>query len=91
MRPFCENHLLVERVADALRDAALNLARGHHRMQHAAHFLHGPEVFHFGRVGHRVDGDLRHVDRPRIRAVCFAVILLIIPINARRSFIAAHG
>ena len=54
----------VERVADALRDAAFDLAGGEHGMQDAAHFLHRPELFHFGGVSDGVDGDLRHVDGP---------------------------
>ena len=58
----------VERIADALRDAAFDLPGGHHRMQYAAHFLHGPEIFDLGGISDRVDGDLRHVNGPRIRA-----------------------
>src|ERR1700685_748982 len=52
----------VERVADALRDAALDLALGEDGMDDLADFLKRVEVFDLGGVGERVDGDFRDVD-----------------------------
>ena len=62
-----QDDLFVERVADALRDAAFDLAGGENRMKDAADFLHGPELFDLGGVGDGVDGDLGDVDGPRVR------------------------
>ena len=59
-------------------------------MQHAAHFLHRPEVLHFGGVGDGVDRDLRHVNGPRIGGIGLAAILLIVPEDAGRRFVAAQ-
>ena len=80
----------VERVADALRDAAFDLPCGQHRMQHAAHLLHRPELLYLGGIGDRVHCDLRHVNGPRIRGVRLAVILLIVPVDAGRRFVTAQ-
>ena len=88
--PVLQDHFFVERVANALRDAAFNLPAGQHRIETRAHFLHRPELFHFSRVGHRVHRHLRHLNRPRIRGIRLAAIFLIVPENARRRLVAAQ-
>src|SRR5581483_318999 len=82
--------LFVERIANALRHAALDLPFRQHRMQYTTHLLYGPEILNLSRVSHRIDGNLRHINGPRISAICLAVISLVIPIDSWRRFIAAE-
>ncbi len=79
MWPFCKTNFFVERIADALRDAALNLPAGEHRIEHAADLLHRPEFLDLGGVGDSVDGHLRNLNRPCKGRIGFAVIFLIVP------------
>ena len=85
-----QDDFFVERVADALRDAAFDLAAGEYRMKNAADFLHGPELFDFGRIGDGVDGDLRDLHGPREGGIGFAAIFLVVPEDAGRGFVAAQ-
>ena len=80
------DHILVQRIADALRDAAFDLARREHRMDHRADFLHRDEIVdaRFKRDG--VDADFGHIDRPGESAVGIALIVVVVPEDARRRF-----
>src|SRR3954470_6749423 len=42
--PFSPHYILIEREANTLRDASLDLPSGKHRIYHAAHLLHGNEI-----------------------------------------------
>src|ERR1019366_1727561 len=59
----------VESVADALGDAALNLAPGEDGVDDLADLLQGVEVGDLGRVGESINGDLGDVDGPGIGGV----------------------
>ena len=84
-----QDDFFIERVADALRDAAFDLASGKNRMNDAAGFLRGPELFDFGGVGDGVDGDLCDLHGPSEGGISFAAILLVVPEDAGRRFVAA--
>ena len=83
------NDFFVERVSDALRDTTFDLSAGEDGIEHAAHLLHRPEVFHLGGIRDRVHGHLRNLNGPGIGGISFAAIFLIVPENVGRRFIAA--
>ena len=87
MRPFLPHDIFVERQADALRDAALDLPGCEHRVDDLADLLHGDEIVdaHFG--GAHVDRNLGDVDRPAVRAVGVALIGFVVPVQIGRMFI----
>ena len=64
-----ERRLLEQRRADALRRAAIDLARDHHRVDHGAAILHHHVVEHLDRPGVGIDRDDRRMGRVGKRAV----------------------
>ena len=91
MWPFLPQHLFVERIANALGDAAFDLARGEHGMRTRPDLLHGPELFDLSGISNGVDRDLRYVNGPCKGGIGFAMILLVVPEDAGRRLIAAEG
>ena len=83
--------LLIEGVADALSDAAFNLAGGEYGMDHFAYFLQSVKVGDVCRVGGGIDGDLGDVDGPGVSRVGFAAVGLIVPKDIARRFVAGFG
>ena len=77
--------LFVEGVADALGDAAFDLALGEDGMDDLADLLQGVEVCDRGGVGAGVDGDLGDVDGPGVGGVGVAVVLCRRPRRCRRG------
>src|SRR5436305_54967 len=78
--PALPHDRFVERPADALRDAALDLPGGEYGMNHAAHLLHGDEVFDARFIRHRVNAHLGDVDGPSVSAVRVAAVALVVPL-----------
>src|SRR5207244_3174518 len=82
---------LVEGVADALGDAAFDLACGEDGVEDFAYFLHGVEVGDGGGVGDGVDGYLGDVDGPGVGGIGFAAVGLVVPEDALGGFVAGFG
>ncbi len=82
---------LVEGVADALRDAAFDLACGEDGVEDFSYFLHGVKVGDGGGVGGGVDGYFGDVDGPGVSRVGFAAVGLVVPEDALRGLVADFG
>ncbi len=80
--------LFVEGVADALRDAAFDLAGGEDGVEDAADFLEGVEVGDGGGVGGGVDGDFGDVDGPGVGGVGVAAVGVVVPEDVAGGFVA---
>ena len=80
--------LLVEGVADALGDAAFDLACGEDGVEDFADFLQGVEVGDAGGVGGGVDGDFGDVDGPGVGGIGFAAVGLVVPEDAFGGLVA---
>ena len=85
------HHVLVERPADALRHAALDLSRREQRVDDLAHLLHRPELLDAGLVRGRVDGHLRDVHRPGVRAVRVAPECAVVPGKVAGLLVRGRG
>src|ERR1017187_1479340 len=85
-----QEHLFVERVTDALRDAAFDLTACQHRIEHSTNFLDSPEFLHFSRVCECIHSYLRYLDRPAEGRISLSAILLVVPEYVWRSLVAAE-
>ena len=83
----------VEGVADALGDAAFNLAGREDGVEDLADFLQGVEVGDGSGVGGGVDGDLGDVDGPGVGGVGVALVLVVVPEDGclGRELVAGGG
>ncbi len=82
---------LVECVADALRDAAFDLACGEDGVKDFADLLQGVEVGDACGVGRGVDGDFGDVDGPGVGGVGFAAVGFVVPEDVAGGFVAGLG
>ncbi len=83
--------LLVESVADALGDAAFDLAGGEDGMEDFADFLERVEVGDGCGVGGGVDGDFGDVDGPGVGGIGFAAVGFVVPEDVAGGFVAGFG
>ena len=80
--------LFVEGVADALGDAAFDLAAGEDGVEDAADFLEGVEAGDRGLVGVEVYGDFGDVDGPGVAGVGVAAVEVVVPVDLGGGFVA---
>ncbi len=78
----------VERVADALGDAAFDLSGGEDGMEDFADFLQGVEVGDGCGVGGGVDGDFGDVDGPGVGGIGVAAVGFVVPEDVAGGFVA---
>ena len=83
--------LLVEGVADALGDAAFDLAGGEDGVEDLADFLESVEVGDGCRVGGGVDGDFGDVDGPGVSGIGFAAVGFVVPEDVAGRLVARFG
>jgi hypothetical protein len=83
--------LFVEGVADALGDAAFDLAFGEDGVEDLADFLQGVETGAGGLVGVVVDGDFGDVDGPGVAGIGVAAIEVVVPEDFCGRLVADGG
>ena len=86
---FFPAHLLEQRVAETLQRAALDLARGQHRMDRLADVLRGRHAQDARLAGVEIDLDLDGAARVREHAVGVAAVAVVVPLDLRRLLVLA--
>src|SRR5438105_773327 len=82
-------NIFIQSKADSLRDSAFDLPHCEYRIDHAPNFLDGDKVLNDSLPGASVHGYLGDVHRPGVSRICVTLILVVVPMDPRRSCVLA--
>ena len=87
-RSLFQNDIFVERQADALGNAAFDLARRQQWVDHPATLHNRDEVGGPSCAVDEIEFDFRHITAPAVGGVSFASVCLVVPMDFGRRFVS---